>query len=254
MKKTIFILAAAAMSLAACNKAVLNAPVEYGFIDFNVSSDDVVVETKAVSAEDLNAYSIYCNNSLLGTYGSIKEQVFTKSVGTYSVYAENMTATDAETGFGALRVASPISSITVEANETATATLACVAQSSKLTVTFDKSFTDVFTDYSFEVRKTDSTPRADNNLSLTITETSAKSIFYNGDVALTYTIKGTHPAQGECTFGGTVTIAKGHSLAVTVKQSTESGGLKIEVSANDSLINDEDKNVTVDPYNPSNNL
>ena len=151
MKKTIFILAAAAMSLAACNKAVLNAPVEYGFIDFNVSSDDIVVETKAVSVEALNAYSIYCNNSLLGTYGSIKDQVFTKSVGTYSVYAENMTATDAETGFGDLRVASPISSITVEANKTATATLACVAQSSKLTVTFDKSFTDVFTDYSFAI-------------------------------------------------------------------------------------------------------
>lgn len=255
MKKRIYLFAAAAMSFAACNKAVIDSPVEYGYLDFNVSSDDVVVETRAVvTQEDMNAYNIYCDNTLLGSYSAIKDQVFTKATGTYSVYAENITALEAETGFGALRVASPVSSVTVEANKTATAKLACVAQSSKLTVSFDPSFTSVFSDYSFEVKKTDNTARADDEVSLTITENNNKPVYYNGGVNLTYSIKGTHTTQGALTFGGNVTIEKGHSLAITVKQSTQSGGLKIEITADDSLISDTDKNVTVDPYNPGTNL
>jgi len=254
MKKTFFILAAA-MSLAACNKAVLDAPAEeYGFIDFSVSSDDVIVETKAVSVELLNAYNIYFNSELLGTYGSVKDRVYTKSTGTYPVYAENITVKQAETGFGDLRVASPVTNVTVEANKTATAKFECIAQSSKLTVAFDDTFTGVFSDYSFKVEESNGTSREDGQSSLTITATENKPIFYNGGVELKYTIEGTHTTIGDLTFGGVVKIEQGHSLAITVKQSTQSGGLKIEITADDTLINDTSKNVTVDPYNPVTNL
>lgn len=255
MKKTIF-LAAALLSLAACNKAVLNAPVECGFIKFNVSSDDVVVvDTRAVTSEELDAYNVFCNGFVLDTYGNLKGKTSTRTVGDYVFYAENITELDAETGFGALRVASEPTTVTVNANETATATLACVAQSSKLNVTFDSSFTGVFTDYAFVIKETDNSTRADGKAAITVDDTNAGTdIFYNGSVNLTYTITGTHGVLGAQTFGGTLSLTKGHSLAVKVKQSTESGGLKIEVSADDSLITDTDKNVTVDPYNPSTNL
>lgn len=253
MKKTL-ILAAALVSLAACNKAVIDTPVAgEGFLSFSLNADDVLVSTKAVVADDkLEDYNVILAPTQDGqtgwtkTYAEVKGETFILSAGTYKVSAENITPLVAETGNGALRVAASEQNVTVAANQTGTATLNCVAKSAKIVVEYTQAFTDVFDNYSFVVSKLDGTLRADGAKDLTLAH--GVPAFYNGSVELQYTLTGTHKQNGNKTLGGTIDLTEGHSLKVVVNQSSASGGLGITITANDELIADEDQNVTIDPY------
>ena len=55
-------------------------------------------------------------------------------------------------------------------------------------------------------------------------------VFYNGDVVLTYTLKGVHELNGLKTLTGDITLTKGHSLTIKADQSSQSGGLKIKMT------------------------
>lgn len=253
MKKTLFF-AAALLSLAACNKAVIDSQMAgEGSLSFSLNADDVLVSTKAtVGAEELANYNVILIPTQDGqtgwtkTYADVIGQTFVMSAGTYKVYAENITAQAAETGNGALRVAAPEQNVTVTANQTGTATLNCVAKSSKIVVEYTTDFTDVFETYSFSVSKLDGSKRADGAESLSLTH--GVPAYYNGSVTLKYTLTGTHKHNGSKTLGGTIDLTEGHSLKVVVNQSSASGGLGITITANDELIADEDQNVTIDPY------
>ena len=253
MKKTLFF-AAALLSLAACNKAVIDSQMAgEGSLSFSLNADDVLVSTKAtVGADVLANYKVILTPTQDGqtgwtkTYADVIGQTFVMSAGTYKVYAENITALQAETGNGALRVAAPEQNVTVTANQTGTATLNCVTKSSKIVVEYTKEFTDVFTNYSFVVSEVDGSSRADGAKNLSLT--NGTPAFYNGSVTLQYTLTGTHELNGNKTLGGTIDLTEGHSLKVVVNQSSASGGLGITITANDELIADEDHNVTIDPY------
>lgn len=250
MKNTFILLAAVALSFTACNKSVLTPQDEngVGYIDFALSSDDVIVSTKTVSDDALAEYNVTFGDLWTKAYSQVKGQTFEVTAGTYNnVYAENINVTEAETGNGALRVASVPQQVTVEKTKTATVVLSCVPQSSKLTVAFTDGFKSVFTGYTFSVKRSNDTARADGAVSLSMTENVP--VFYNGDASLTYTITGTHAGVSK-TFGGTLTLTKGHSLKVIVDQSTDKGGLSITITANDELIADTDQTVTIDPYEP----
>lgn len=235
---------ASALAVVACNKAVIELP--NGYLDFNVSADDIVVETRAVSDEVLADYNVVLVGQWTKKYSEIKGKTFTLPAATYSLYAENVDNLTAETGNGALRVASESVSHTVSANETATATLNCVAQSSKLTLKYSDRFKEVFSGYTFTVKKKDGTTRQDGTENFALSENS--SVYYNGSVALVYTLTGTHETNGEKTYGGEITLTKGHSLTINVDQNSQSGGLGIIITADDSLITDTDLGITVDPY------
>ena len=246
MKKILFV-AASLVAMVACNKAVISpAETGTGYLNFSLSSDDVVVETKAVSAEDLGNYNVTLGGQWTKKYSEILNQTFTLAPAQYTLSAENITETEAETGNGALRIASPVLNVTVVANETTTETLSCVPQSSKLTLQYTDAFKDVFTSYSFELVKKDGTSRKDGKAKLTMAENTP--VFYNGDVVLTYTLKGVHELNGLKTLTGDITLTKGHSLTVKADQSSQSGGLKIQITADDTLIEDTDQTITIDPY------
>ncbi len=253
MKKTLFF-AAALLSLAACNKAVIDSQMAgEGSLSFSLNADDVLVSTKAtVGAEELAQYNVILTptqdhqTGWTKTYAEVIGQTFVMSAGTYKVYAENITALEAETGNGALRVAAPEQNVTVTANQTGTATLNCVAKSSKIVVEYTQAFTDVFDNYSFVVSKLNGSLRADGAKDLTLAH--GVPAFYNGSVELQYTLTGTHELNGNKTLGGTINLKEGHSLKVVVNQSSASGGLGITITANDELIADVDQNVTIDPY------
>lgn len=246
MKKILFV-AASLVAMVACNKVAISpAELQNGYLAFDIASDDVVVETKAVSAEDLGNYNVTLGGQWTKKYSEIMNQTFTLAPAQYTLSAENMTETEAETGNGALRIASPVLNVTVVANETTTETLACVPQSSKLTLQYTDAFKEVFSSYSFELVKKDGTARKDGVTTLSVAENMP--VFYNGDVVLTYTLKGVHELNGLKTLTGDITLSKGHSLTVKADQSSQSGGLKIQITADDTLIEDTDQTITIDPY------
>ena len=88
MKKTL-ILVAALVSLAACNKAVIDTPVAgEGFLSFSLNADDVLVSTKAVVADDkLEDYNVILAPTQDGqtgwtkTYAEVKGETFILSAG-----------------------------------------------------------------------------------------------------------------------------------------------------------------------------
>ena len=254
MKKSLILFATAVLSFAACNKSVLNTQDEagVGYLNFEMSSDDVVISTKAaVTGDALNAYKVYLSGveGWPKTYGSILNQTFTLTAGDYNVYAENITPLAAETDMGALRVASESQSVTVSKNSVATANIHCVAQSSKIILKYADGFETVVTDPVFTVAESGGAKREDGTASLTLQEDIPA--FYNGSVELVWTLTGTHSGVPKTYGGSNITLEKGKCLTLTVSQSTQSGELKIAVTADDELIDVSDS-INIDPYKPQN--
>lgn len=163
--KKIFTIAAACVALVACNEKFIETPINngFGYLDINLSTnDDIVVSTKAAEVpSDVNSYNLYLYKSAdlatnlwatetgTVTYGTLEVSQKKLAAGNYKLATENITATAAETGNGALRLASE-TDITINAGNTTTATLACTVVNSLITSvckdfnTYFKSYTVTF--------------------------------------------------------------------------------------------------------------
>jgi len=249
MKKVIFI-AAALCALAACNKEVISAPSsEVGYLSFGLSADDVIIETKAVTAAELDLYKVYIGNTS-HTYGTdIKNKVLEIAPGNYNVYAENISAEEAHNGNGALRLATANQQISVEAGATTTTTLNCVAVNSKINVTFSDSFKKAFSSWSVVIGY-----EGNNDRDKTITHESTNAeFFYNvhqtvENIELALTASATDISKSHTTK---FKLQAGYHYTVNYSAG-ENGFVGITVTADDNLIDADDTNVTVNPYTPAN--
>lgn len=245
MKKVIFI-AAALFALAACNKEVINAPVsEVGYLSFDISADDIVVETKA-TVTNLDSYSVYVGSTSYNYGTQIKNKVIEKTPGTYAIYAENITPAAAHVGNGALRLASETKNITVTAGGTTTESLVCKAVNAKIDVNFEDSFKNAFSSWSVTLGYEN-----DDTRDLT-TNAESESFFYNIDASkpdLTLDLTATPKSNGAAKTNSTkITLQAGYHYTINYSAGAN-GYVGITVTADDSLIDAEDETVTVNPYN-----
>lgn len=251
MKKVIFI-AASLLAIAACNKPAINVQNEVGYLSFNLAADDIIVTTKA-AVEDVDSYTVYVGETSY-TYGTqVKDQVLEISPGSYAVYAENITPEAAHEGNGSLRLASESQNITVAAGQTSDVELACKAVNAKITVTFDDSFKAAFSSWDVVLGY-----NGDESRNFTITnETENTDYFYNihpegTGLKLNLTALPKVNAENSKTNTTTLDIEAGYHYTVNYSAGT-SGYVDITVTADDSLIEAEPKNVTVNPYQTEQN-
>lgn len=240
MKKVIFI-AAALCALAACNKEVISAPSsEVGYLSFGLSADDVIVETKAVTGAELDAFHIKYSN-VTKTYGELKNTMIPINIGAYTVEAYNYTETEAETGNGHLRLYDS-ETVTVSANQTATAVLQCTPYSSEVTLTYSSAFSTKYPNPVFTLTK------GGRTLNLNTTDKYYFNNTPNGTVSVTYSLKanGESSAANE-TFEGTLTLSNACSLNVNVDIVTTTGELTFNLTASD-ILTGQKNTITVNPY------
>jgi hypothetical protein len=163
--KKIMIAAAALVAMTACNKTLIESPIadsEYGYINFGLSSDMEIVDTKAVVSQtgDGANYNVYLKKGSAyqwsngginyKEYSAINEADLTVPAATdYVIEAENYTETEAEAAnnnYGAVRVKGASSQFAVKAGETTTGvTVHCTPVNAKVTVGFAEDFLSVFT-------------------------------------------------------------------------------------------------------------
>ena len=246
MKKVILI-AASIFALASCNKDVNVTSGNVGYLNFNLAADDVVVTTKAVTDGQLNAYTVYVGETF-HTYGDIKGKALELKPATYPIYAENMTPNEAHDGNGALRLASPSQEVTITAGKTEDVTLACEVVNAKITVNFDASFKAAFSSWNVVLGYD-----GDASRNFTIThETVNTEYFYNihsegKGLKLSLTAIPEFDPENVKSNVAELAIEARHHYTVNYSAGT-SGYVNITVTADDTLIEEDPQNITVNPY------
>ena len=255
MKKVIFI-AAALCALAACNKEVISAPEEgFGILNLSVASDSNVIvatktgetETTTVPTDNFTVNIVNDENKVVKTGPASSLKVVVLPADTYTVNAENITESKALTnndGKGELRMAGSVAPFTLTQSDTKGVSVVCNPTNSKITVTYDQSFTNAFNAYS--VNLAHSGDRDFNTI------TAGTEYFYNitsgayVDVILSATSK------AGVSVGHTqkINLEAAHHYAVTYSATTD-GQLTINVTAS-NVLTPTNINVPVNPYTPAN--
>ena len=241
MKKVIFI-AAALCVLAACNKEVISAPeAEVGYLNFDLTADNgIKVETKAVTAQQLNAFFVKYSDQTT-TYAELSSAIIPMNVGTYTVEAYNYTEGDAEIGNGRLRLYDS-KSVTVLANQVATARLECVPYSSEVKLEYTETFSEKYPNAVFTLTKGTRTCTLDTTNPVYFNNTP------NNIIKVNYELKanGTSSTAKEI-FGGELELNNAHSLKVKIDIVTTTGELQFSVTASDVLTG-QTNTITINPY------
>lgn len=241
--KKFFTLALASLMLLSCSKDSIWNAQEQGQLSVNVEQGaSIFVETKAASTDNFNL-KIVKNGGDVKYNGTVSAfpSPMTLPTGTYTVYAENITAAEALTDRGAQRLADTQENVTVNANKTTNITLNCVMVNSQVSFAFDETFTSAFDMANTQI--TESSPRSivwskDATLDTEI------AYFEPGD--LNYTIK-TKRDGADKTYTGTIALQAKTWHKLTVKASVENGQLGITVTADDTVA-EVPGDITVDPY------
>ena len=247
MRKILYI-SSAVLALASCNKAVLDAPTCYGYIDFNLSADNTFkVEVK--SSDDDFTYDVSDFTVKFGgqtyKYSDLTGPVKI-ATGTYTVEAENCTLAEGEVDNGMLRMADS-KSITVEPNKAATATLRCTPMSSEVRLVYSDTYRTMYPSSEFTLI---GTRNGVSNTRLALVE--GTPVYYNntvnGTVNVAYEIKAKGDASdAKTTFGGNLALKNAYSLTITVDVQNANGQILIDLKATDTLTG-ESSTIVVDPY------
>ena len=254
MKKYLF-LPLAALLLASCSNDVTEQEEGFGTVSLAVdTSDNISVSSRAVaSAAELAEYNIavYKDNAMVlepVKYNTLADGSFTMSVGTgYSVTAESCTVEEGESandGWGQLRLSGKSDDFVIKAGQNTAVNFTCTVQNAKVTVVFDSSFTDIFTDYTVTVNKTAVDTRS---MVFNSTNVSNSAAFFTIDdnTQLTYTV---NAKFGDVPKGvsGTLTLKAATNHRITV-QSTSDGQITLGITI-DGTVTDEDNDALVNPY------
>ncbi len=150
MKKTI-IAAAALIAMVGCNKELIGTATSengYGYINLGVSADNEMIVTKAGEAwENYSVTLTPDGEGLTGwtkTFSAITAADKTVAAGSYTVSIENVSAEDAYSGMGQIRVAATDGPKAVNAGGTTTFTLACTPVNSKISFVYTEGFAAAF--------------------------------------------------------------------------------------------------------------
>ena len=250
--KKIIVFAAALAALVSCNKSVIVSSVEAeepGFISLGISTSDVMVETKGLTANnDLTGYNITIidkSNSTTyweGEYEQAKdESVWKVAPGTYTIKVENKSVSEVypdNTSAGEIRIAGE-KDVTVTAGKTSTCTVECQPVNAKVSFCATNEFLGIFTNPSVSV--TDGT----RTVSLgTVGATLGSAAFYNpGEITwnLTATVDGKSK-----NYSGKLTLVAKQWSKVTFNTSSTNGVISITITV-DGNMTEVNESATVDP-------
>lgn len=240
--KKFFTLALASLMLLSCSKDSIWNAQEQGQLSVNVEQGaSIFVETKAVNTDNFNLKIVKNDGDVkYDDKVSLFPSPMTLPTGTYTVYAENITAEEALEGRGKQRLADTQENVTVNANETTNITLNCVMVNSQVSFAFDETFKSAF-----EIENTQIT-ESSRSIVWDKDATLDSEIAYFAPGTLNYTIK-TKRAGADKTYTGQFEMEAKTWHKLTVKASVENGQLGITVTADDSVA-EKPGNITVDPY------
>lgn len=196
MRKSAYIISALLL-MTACNKELMEHQ-KMGSIDLSLSSDvEVVADTKTGDDEvDCSGFLVdISGTTFLGQAYASEQYVFgampdvvTLPYGYYHVTAQSCLESAAEQGFGCVRYYGVSDQVDVLSQTPAQVTVACHMVNGKVTMTFDDSFLEDFSDVTVDVRCT-------RSVSLTSEQANAPTeVYFNlpsEGCALEYTIYGT---------------------------------------------------------------
>lgn len=242
--KKFFTLALASLMLLSCSKDSIWNAQEQGQLSVNVEQGaSIFVETKAASTDNFNL-KIVKNGGKVEYDGKVSAftSPMTLPTGTYTVYAENITAEEARAGRGKQRLADTQENVTVNANKTTNITLNCVMVNSQVSFAFDETFKSAF-----EIESTQITESSTRGIVWSKDATLDSEIAYFEPGTLNYTIT-TKRAGADKTYTGHIEMKAKTWHKLTVKASVVNGQLGITVTA-DETVTEDLGDITVDPYN-----
>lgn len=272
--KKIMIAAAVLAALTACNKTLIEGPMpdsEYGYINFGLSSDIEIVDTKAATTVEKNnsTYNVYLKkdgayqwSNNYKEYSEITEADLKVPAGAYVIEAENYTEAEAESangGYGDVRVKGTFGDITVTAGATTQkVTVNCTPVNAKVTVGFADGFTTTFT--SATVKLIDGTRNLTMSNLATVqssgegnsvtythtTENNTSVAYFNVDNdTLSWSIEATVDNKSKV-FNGTFTVQANKWNMITFKAG-KNGNITFDISADTSISESVNINQEVDP-------
>jgi hypothetical protein len=282
--KKIMIAAAALVAMTACNKTLIESPIadsEYGYINFGLSSDMEIVDTKAqTTVEKTNStYNVYLKKDGVDQWinGEIKYKEYSAittadlkvaaATNAYVIEAENYTEAEAESvnnGYGAVRVKGASAAFTVKAGETTEmVTVQCTPVNAKVTVGFAEDFLSVFTNAEVTLidgnRKLLMTPatvtkevvETSETYTHTAVETTSVAYFNVDNGVLSWSIKATVGGSVK-TYTNTFAVEANKWNMITFKAGKD-GNIVFSITAETGITDPKPITPEVDPLNPSNN-
>lgn len=268
MKKTLLI-AAAFVALTACNKTLIETQVpesEYGYINLGITADSEMVETKSftdLTAEESKGYYIAIKSSndsfIFGSdidaskkkFSSIPATGVAAAAGSYTVIAESITESEAESGYGQKRLYGT-GNVTVEAGKACTAVVDCSVANAEVTVVYEQSFIDNFNTYTTSITD-DSTESATISTASGIRtlklDGTNKSGFYNVDnesLTLKWVLTATNKNGVEKAYFKTFQTVKAQKTTISFVSGTD-GSINVTIKANDNYTTQSTLTYKVDP-------
>lgn len=243
--KKIIVFAAALAALVSCNKSVIVSSVEAeepGFISLGISTSDVMVETKGLTANaDLAGYNItLINKTTSQTWTKeYKDAVADADLwkvapGTYTIKVENKSESEVypnNTSAGEIRIAGQ-TDVTVNAGQTSTCTVNCQPVNAKVSFCATSQFFEVFSAASVSV--TNGTRTVDLG---SVGTSFGDEAFYNpGDITWKLSAK---IGETTKTYSGIVKLSAKQWSKVTFGTSSTNGGINITINVNGTMTEDE---------------
>lgn len=240
--KKIIIFAAALAALVSCNKSVIVSSVEadeLGFISLGISTSDVMVETKGLTAnEALTGYNITIIDKINSTtywegeYEEAKdESVWKVAPGTYTIKVENKTKDEAypDNSAGAIRIAGQ-KDVDVSAYQTSICTVECYPVNAKVSFYATSEFLTVFSDPTVSV--TGGTRTVSLGAVTTSEGTPTPAFFEPGEITwnLTATVDGKSK-----NYSGKLTLVTKQWSKVTFNTSSTNGGISITITVDGNM-------------------
>ena len=243
--KKIIVFAAALAALVSCNKSVIVSSVEAdepGFISLGISTSDVMVETKGLTANaDLAGYNITLINKTTSQTWT-KEyadavadaDLWKVAPGTYTIKVENKSESEVypnNTSAGEIRIAGQ-TDVTVNAYQTSKCTVECQPVNAKVSFCATSEFFEVFSAASVSV--TDGTRTVDLG---SVGTSFGDEAFYNpGDITWKLSAK---IGETTKTYSGIVKLSAKQWSKVTFGTSSTNGGINITINVNGTMTEDE---------------
>ena len=264
--KKIMIAAAVLAALTACNKTLIESPVadsEYGYINLGITADTEMVMTKTMTeVSDPANYNIKIYDASSptsykydGKYSGISTTGVSVVRGTnYVVEAENITSTEAETGYGQLRVLGKTTGVVVEAGKTSSVSVECSPVNTQVTVAFEESFKNLFTSYSAKVTNDSNNAATIANNARTLdmyVNGTVKNAYYNvgdtGNITLKWVLTATNKDGVAKTYYKTFTSPKATKTTLSFAGNGANGSIKVTIKAESAMTAEKTMTFTIDP-------
>lgn len=237
-----------------CNEIKIDAPIEYGELKISLSGEpSLEVYTKTSTELDAEAaqnynIAVYDNSECTGDpvygpkeYSAIPNNPIILPAGTYYVFAESCTETEAETDNGTVRYAGS-ESVNLEAGRETTASVECSVVNVKIEVIFEDSVKGKFSSLGVTLKR--ETPERKLNIVYNNDDPANYVAWFNAGSVVEYSISGKSALSNEdVNEGGTfeVKIDEKTYTELPVKSHVQ---LKISASSSNGLLT-VSQNITV---------